>query len=206
LKHTRQKKNRKIQLGAGIIAIIFGAAIVCLLNLNKIIFYISPNQVKIRENNRFIEFPETIGVYKLNKKEVYPQEKCDDLQNHSDTKDIIGKVCQKSASADYRDPTTQKAVFVHVISLTEGKAPFVEAVKKFGTPETLGGYNIVRMEKAKISWFPKADFDFVSTEEGIYISNSNGDESMSYDEEVSGSNEVTQYFMKKYVPNVWFSN
>ena len=161
--------------------------------------------VAILENLKKL-FPETLGTYGLygtTPEKIRVGVECNNLQDFLDTKGlgIAGKICTKDVSAEYKDSSSNKVVFIHLTQVSEGRDLYQSFIKKHISKDTPNGLPIFRMEGHEIGWFSLSGFDVVLTQEGRVKVETNG-ESYSYTERATGNNSVTQYFMTTFPPNL----
>jgi len=150
-------------------------------------------------------FPEVFGDYTLyisNLKKVQIDEECRNVEDSSDLKStgITGEVCIKTFIGQYRKTSENKVVFVHLNKVISGKDIYELIFNKMSKKDVLGKYSIFRIEQHELAWVPFSSFDFIFTQEGIWTTDSDGGESMSYKQKATGSNPITQYFINKYPP------
>ena len=136
----------------------------------------------------YAPFPKVIGSFTLTG--VHPDSDCD--ANGAST------LCGVTYRGTYRTNKPEGAiVFVHLIDITQGSDVYNAYLKRQATRETLGGSNVLRLEKHEFLW-PIRDrkIDIILVQEGTAIKESDG-ERYEYGK-ATGDNEVTAYFLKNY--------
>lgn len=134
-------------------------------------------------------------------------EECEEVNEtlNKENLEIKGTVCARSARGQYRN-AENKVVFVHMMRITKGAdIPGLDYLfGKIAGVFKLGSYEIVRPERHEIGWFPinKDKMDVILTQEGVARLESDGGESMLYQNQATGDNPVTKYFIEKYQPKI----
>ena len=157
----------------------------------------SPEQQEVRQVQRLArEFPATIGAYSLyarGPEKIQIRKECPPSEG--------GELCYRNVTAEYRQVEGNKIVFVHVSKAANGNSEAWKAlVAKRATTGLVGAYEIVRVEKHELGWFPLAKYDFILTQEGLRSVRADGLESYSYPAKATDANPVTAYFIETYPP------
>lgn len=147
-------------------------------------------------------FPDNIGVFEISSRgseKIRKDNRCVDFSKQPNAPaDASGEVCIETMVAEYKDASTQKVVFVHLVKITKGKETAKKFIMSQSRPEIFNGFNIMRIEDHELSWFPKESFDEITLQEGTLVSDSNGSR-MNYGK-ATGDNPVMKYFFEKYPP------
>lgn len=193
--------NKKIFIIVLLVVIVGG--VVYADSVGLIDVFSNPDTKSATDFAKVAVFPETIGGYVRSESFVSVQDECSDLSKSRDTaaKGLSGTVCIRIATAMYKNDNDHKSVFVHLTKVTSGKEPYVSYMKIFSRPDSIGQYEVIRVEQHELGWFPKDVFDVLLTQEGEYTLNSSGGMSMKYGV-ATGNNDVTQYFLNKYPPDI----
>jgi len=168
--------------------------------------FLSSEMRQAREIQRIRKiFPDKLDEYLLygrSPEKIRVSNECRNIEDHPDIDvgGLTGEVCQKIIIGEYRQTAGDRVVFIHLSQIVKGKDIFMALLKKSTQADKLGNYNIMRIERHELGWYPVSNFDVILTQEGTVESGSNGSENMSYKEMASGDNTVTQYFISKYPP------
>ena len=142
------------------------------------------------------EFPLSIGTYVLDTTSLISiGEECHQFESGE-------QVCTATKSPEYRDTASNRVIFVHLTTITQGnKDVYENSIIEMATPETLEGLPVYRLEGHELFWLPRHEADIVLTQEGVVISESpDGSVSYGYPDTATGDNDVTRYFLERYLP------
>ncbi len=198
----------------GTVVLLVGAGLAFVFAKDASIFdiFFSGNQKEERALDRMEGlYPESIGDFSLYARgsEKIRKERnwCDEIDEtiHRDSGNIQikGTLCYRITVGEYRN-AENKTVFINIMQITKGEdTPGIDYL--FGERaivDKLGDYNIMRPENHEIGWFPadNSKIHVILTQEGVARKNSDGGESMLYQNKATGDNPVTQYFISKYPP------
>lgn len=139
-------------------------------------------------------FPNNIGDYSLNEKTALgrePYSGCNNIQQ--------GEICATDIKLDYVNKDRSKIVFVVLRDITKGKN--ITMLAMANSLSKIDSSSIYRAENHELVWFTNSDnYDVIFVQQGSIIITSQGIETYDYPSQAEVSNEVTQYFIKKYPP------
>ncbi len=148
-------------------------------------------------------FPNEIGNFRLSNgsDDVRLEKRCEKIENNPDTAnlDLKGEACSKTIVGKYEGVSNLSVVYIHLTKFTKGVDIYRQLLER-ARRDKIGNYDVMRIEKHEIAWYPESVYDFVVIQQGEKAVN--GATGISYNKIADGANPITQYFLTQFPPEL----